>query len=429
MERLFNLQELGTNIRTEIMAGITTFLTMVYIVVINPAVLSAAGVPFDQVFVATIVSAVIGTIIMGLYAKYPIAIAPGMGMNAYFTSVVATHGVSYQVVFGAVFLAGVLFLLLSLTKFRETLIRSIPDSLKYGITSGIGLFIAFIGLRDAGIVVASPSTLVTFGDLGHPVTILSLVGLFIALILMARKVSGALFISMLITATIGYFTGNLDFDGIVSPPPSVEFFDLDIAGVFSQGLYSVVFAFLLVTIFDTTGTMIGVGEQAGMIKNGNFPRAKQAFMADAVATTVGSTIGTSPSTAYIESSTGVAAGGRSGLTAVVVALLFLVALFFSPFVSAIASLSAITAPILIIVGCFMMEGLAKVNWKTFDEAFPTFATMLIMPLTSSIATGIAVGFITFPIMKLVSGKWKEVHPILYVFGAIFIIQMIFFPTH
>ncbi|MBU8906459.1 NCS2 family permease [Desertibacillus haloalkaliphilus] len=429
MERFFHLRELGTTVKTEVLAGITTFLTMVYIIIVNPAILSAAGVPFEQVFTATIVAAVIGTLIMGIFAKYPIAIAPGMGMNAYFASVVATHGVSYQVVFGTVFVAGVIFLLLTLTKFRETLIQSIPNSLKYGITSGIGLFIAFIGLRMAEIVVANPENLVTLGDLSNPVTLLSILGLFITLLLMARKIKGALFLGMLVTAVIGYFMGLLHFDGVVSAPPSIVLFDLDIAGVFTHALYTVVFAFLLVTIFDTTGTMIGIAEQAGLMKDGKFPRAKPALMADAVATTVGATMGTSPSSAYVESSSGVAAGGRSGLTAVVVAVLFIGALFFSPVVAAISALPAITAPVLIIVGCFMMEGLAKISWKDFDEAFPAFAIILTMPLTSSIATGIAVGFIMYPIIKLVSGKGKEVHPILYTFGVIFAIQMAFFPAH
>jgi AGZA family xanthine/uracil permease-like MFS transporter len=429
MERFFNLQALGTNVRTETIAGITTFFTMVYIVVVNPAILSAAGVPFDQVFIATIIAAVVGTLFMAFFANYPIAIAPGMGMNAYFTSVVATQGVSYQAVFGTVFLAGILFILLSFTKLRETLIQAIPNSLKYGITSGIGLFIAFIGLKMAGIVVTNPETMVSFGDLRQPVTMLSLVGLFITLALIARKIHGALFFGMLITAVIGYFAGLLQFEGFVSTPPSFVFFDIDIAGVFTNGLYTVVFAFLLVTIFDTTGTMVGVAEQAGLMKNGNLPKAKSALMADALATTVGASFGTSPSSAYIESSTGVAAGGRSGLTSFVVAILFIIALFFAPFVGAISSLPAITAPVLIIVGCYMMEGLAKVNWGIFDEAFPAFAIIIMMPLTSSIATGIAIGFITYPLMKLVSGKWKEVHPILYVFGVIFILQMIFFPAH
>lgn len=426
MERLFKLGELGTNVKTEVLAGFTTFLTMAYIIFVNPAILSAAGVPFDQVFIATIVAAVIGTLVMALFANYPIAIAPGMGLNAYFTSVVATQGVSYQVVFGAVLMAGIIFLLLTFTKLRELLIESIPTSLKYGITAGIGLFIAFVGLKMSKIVVGNSEALVTLGDLRDPLTVLSIIGLFVTIILIALRVKGALFVGMFVTAIIGYFMGMLQLDGVVSAPPSIVFFDVDIPGVFASGLYAVVFSFLLVTIFDTTGTLIGVTEQAGLMKDGKSPKAKSALAADAIATTVGATLGTSPSTAYIESSTGVAAGGRSGLTALVVAILFFVALFFSPFVSAISSLPAITAPALIIVGCYMMEGLAKIEWKKFDEAFPAFAIILTMPLTGSIATGIAVGFITYPILKLVSGKGREVHPIIYVFGVIFAIQMIFF---
>lgn len=427
MERFFKLSELGTNVRTEVLAGFTTFLTMAYIIFVNPAILSAAGVPFDQVFIATIVAAVIGTLIMALFANYPIAIAPGMGMNAYFTSVVATQGVSYQVVFGAVLIAGIIFLLLTFTKLREVLIKSIPTSIKYGITAGIGLFIAFVGLKMSKVVVGNSDALVTLGDLHDPVAVLSIIGLFVTIILIALRVKGALFVGMFVTAIIGYFMGMLQLDGVVSTPPSIVFFDVDIPGVFTSGLYAVVFSFLLVTIFDTTGTLIGVTEQAGLMKDGKSPKLKSAFAADAFATTVGATFGTSPSTAYIESSTGVAAGGRSGLTALVVAILFFVALFFSPLVSAISSLPAITAPALIIVGCYMMEGLAKIDWKKFDDAFPAFAIILTMPLTGSIATGIAVGFIMYPILKLVSGKGREVHPIIYIFGVIFAIQMIFFP--
>lgn len=428
MEKFFNLKEHGTTVRTEIVAGITTFLTMVYIFVVNPAILSSAGVPFNQVFMATIIATVTGTLYMALFAKYPIAIAPGMGMNAYFASIVISHGLPYPVVFGTVFLAGILFILLSFTQLRETLIQSIPNSLKFGITSGIGLFIAFIGFKMSGLIVSNPSTLVAFGDIHKPVTILSLVGLFITLTLIARRINGSLFIGMVITAIIGYATGLLKFDGIVSVPPTPVFFYMDLAGVFKYGLYTIIFAFLLVTIFDTTGTMIGVAEQAGLIKDGKFPRAKPALMADALATTVGSAFGTSPCSAYIESSTGVAAGGRTGLTALVIACLSLLSMFFAPAISAISSLSAITAPVLIIVGCFMMEGLSRVDWKTFDEAFPAFAIILIMPLTSSISTGISIGFITYPLLKLVNGKGKEVHPILYIFGVIFVLQMVFFPV-
>ncbi|MFS0669962.1 NCS2 family permease [Peribacillus frigoritolerans] len=429
MEKFFSLKENGTDVRTEVMAGVTTFLTMVYILIVNPALLSSIGIPFEQVFMATVISAVIGTLIMGLVAKYPIAIAPGMGLNAYFASVVGAQGLSYQTVFGTVFIAGLLFLLISVTSLRKMIIDAIPNSLKYGITSGIGLFIAFIGLKNAGIIVPNESTMVTLGDLHQPGTVLALAGLFITLIFMARNIKGAIFIGMIVTAIIAYFIGLLDFDGVLSVPPTPVFFDIDIAGVFTNSLYSIVFAFLLVTIFDTTGTLIGVTEQAGLTKDGKIPRAKKAFLGDAIATTVGSMFGTSPSTAYVESSTGVAAGGRTGLTATVVAILFAVSIFFSPLISAISSVQAITAPVLIIVGCFMMEGLAKVNWKLFDEAFPAFAIILTMPLTSSISTGIAIGFITYPLMKIFSGKGKSVHPLIYIFGLIFLVQLIFFPTH
>ncbi len=429
MEKFFSLKENGTDVRTEVMAGVTTFLTMVYILIVNPALLSSIGIPFEQVFMATVISAVIGTLIMGLVAKYPIAIAPGMGLNAYFASVVGAQGLSYQTVFGTVFIAGLLFLLISVTSLRKMIMDAIPNSLKYGITSGIGLFIAFIGLKNAGIVVPNESTMVTLGDLHQPGTVLALAGLFITLIFMARNIKGAIFIGMIVTAIIGYFIGLLNFDGVLSIPPTPVFFDIDIAGVFTNSLYSIVFAFLLVTIFDTTGTLIGVTEQAGLTKDGKIPRAKKAFLGDAIATTVGSMFGTSPSTAYVESSTGVAAGGRTGLTATVVAILFAASIFFSPLISAISSVQAITAPVLIIVGCFMMEGLAKVNWKIFDDAFPAFAIILTMPLTSSISTGIAIGFITYPLMKVFSGKGKSVHPLIYIFGLIFLVQLIFFPTH
>ncbi|RDW18145.1 guanine permease [Oceanobacillus arenosus] len=427
MKEFFKLKENNTNIRTELTAGLTTFMTMVYIVFVNPAILSGAGVPFDQVFMATVISAVVGTLMMGLFANYPIAIAPGMGLNAYFASVVAAQGLSYQVVLGAVFLAGVIFLLLSFTKLRELLILSIPASLKYGITAGIGLFIAFVGLKNSGLVVPNEANIVGLGAITDPMIVLTIVGLFITLILYVLNIKGALFFGMLVTAIIALFTGQLHFDGIVSTPPAPVFFDMDIAGVFTNGLYTVIIAFLLVTLFDTTGTMIGVAEQAGYMKDGKMPRAKQALLADATATTVGSMFGTSPSTAYIESTSGVAAGGRTGLTSVVVAVLFGLSIFFTPIISVIANVPAITAPVLIIVGSFMMQGLAKINWKAFDEAFPAFIVILTMPLTSSISTGIALGFITYPILKLVTGRGKEVHWILYIFAIIFIIQMIFFP--
>jgi AGZA family xanthine/uracil permease-like MFS transporter len=432
LDKFFSISQNGSTVKTEVLAGITTFFTMVYIVIVNPAILSASGIPFNQVFIATIISAVVGTLIMGLYAKYPIAVAPGMGINAYFTSVVATQGLSYQVVLGAVFIAGLLFMLLSFSNLREKIINSIPLSIKYGITSGIGLFIAFLGFKQAQIFVANESNLVGLGDLTAPVPLLTIAGLFITLILMVRKVPGALFIGMIITAIIGYFTGMLDLTAkqlLPSLPEGIAFFDLDLGGVFTNSLYAVVFSFLLVTIFDTTGTMVAVSEQAGLLKDGKFPRAKQAFLGDSIATTVGAAFGTSPSTAYVESSTGVAAGGRTGLTAVVVAILFSLALFFSPFIGAISNLASITAPVLIIVGCFMMEGISKIRWSEFDEAFTAFVIILAMPLTSSISTGIAFGFIIYPILKLVGGKAKEVPPLVYIFGVLFLIQLVFLGGH
>ena len=429
MNKFFGIEGKGSSVKTEVLAGITTFLTMVYIVIVNPAILSSAGIPFDQVFMATIISAAIGTLIMGLFANYPIAIAPGMGLNAYFASVVANHGLSYQVVLGAVFIAGLIFILLSVSNLREKLITAIPATLKYAIGAGIGLFIAFVGFKNSGIIVANESNLISLGDLTDPVVMLTFLGLFVTVILMIRKVQGALFFGMIITAVVGYFCNMLDFNGVASLPPAPVFFDMDLSGVFTNGLYAVVFSFLLVTMFDTTGTMVAVSEQAGLAKDGHFPRAKKAFLADSTATTVGAAFGTSPSTAFIESLTGVASGGRTGLTAVVVGLLFLITMFFSPLIEAISSLSAITAPILIIVGCFMMDGLSKIKWNHFDEAFPAFLVILVMPLTGSIATGIAFGFISYPLTKLVGGKGKEVHPLIYVFALLFLIQLVFFPAH
>lgn len=427
LEKLFKLKAKDTTIQTEFTAGLTTFLTMAYIIVVNPAILSAAGVPFEQVFMATVISAVVGTLMMGLFANYPIAIAPGMGLNAYFVSVAATQGVSYQTVFAAVFLAGVLFMLLSLTKIRETLINEIPDSLKFGITAGIGLFIALVGLKNSGIVVPDEANIIGMGDLTDPMVMLTISGLFVTLVLYVMNIKGALFLGMIITGILAFFTGHLEFEGIVSAPPAPVFFDLDIAGVFTHGLYTVIIAFFLVTLFDTTGTLIGVAEQGGFMKNGHLPRSKQALVADATATTVGSMFGSSPSTAYIESTSGVAAGGRTGLTAIVVAVFFALSIFFTPLVSVVAGVPAITSPVLIIVGSFMMQGLAKIEWRSFDEAFPTFATMIAMPFTSSIATGIAVGFITYPLMKLARGKGKEVHWLIYLFAILFLIQLVFFP--
>jgi adenine/guanine/hypoxanthine permease len=435
LSSFFKLKELGTNVKTEVLAGITTFLTMVYIVVVNPIILHSAGVPFDTVFMATIISTVVGTLWMALFANYPIAIAPGMGLNAYFAfSVVGNHtNIDYRVAFGAVFVAGILFVILSLTPFRSKLIEAIPANLKHGITAGIGLFIAFIGLRLTGIIVAHPENLVALGDLHSPTVLLALAGLAVTIILMALNVNGALFFGMIIIGAIAYFTEQLKFKGIMAAPnmPNELFIFGDpitaFGDVFQYGLYAVVFSFLLVTIFDTTGTMVGVAEQAGLLKGNKMPRARQALLADSVATTVGAAFGTSPTSAYIESSSGVAAGGRSGLTSVVVALLFIAAAFFAPLVGAISGLAAITAPTLIIVGSLMLGSLSKIDWNELDEAFPAFLIILTMPLTSSIATGIALGFISYPLLKIVKGKWRDVPFLVYLFAVLFFYQLAFLP--
>ncbi|WP_449538111.1 NCS2 family permease [Ferdinandcohnia sp. Marseille-Q9671] len=432
---MFNLSELNTNVRKEVLAGITTFFTMVYIVVVNPVILSDAGVPFEQVFLATIIATVVGTLWMAFLANYPIAIAPGMGLNAFFAySVVgANENITYQTAFAAVFVAGILFVILSLTPFREKLIEAIPQNLKHGITAGIGLFIAFIGLRLTGIITAHETNLVTLGDLHSPPVLLALAGLAITLILMSLNVNGALFFGMIITGIIAYFTGQLEFkEGFLSKPSLPEGLIIAnpftaIGDVIQYGLYAVVFSFLLVTIFDTTGTMVGVAQQAGLMKGNKMPRARQALLADSVGTTVGAMFGTSPTSAYIESSTGVAAGGRTGLTSVTVAVLFVLAAFFGPLVSAVSGISAITAPALIIVGSLMMGSIAEIKWRELDEAFPAFLIILSMPLTSSIATGIALGFISYPLMKVFKGKWREVHPLVYLFAVLFFFQLAYLP--
>ncbi|WP_251548601.1 NCS2 family permease [Neobacillus muris] len=430
---MFKLQENQTNMKTEVMAGITTFFTMVYIVVVNPVILSGAGVPFNQVFTATIIASVVGTLWMALFANYPIAIAPGMGLNAYFAySVVGAHqGIGYQTAFAAVFVAGLIFVILSLTPLREKLIEAIPENLKYGITAGIGLFIAFISLRLTKIIVADPSNLVKLGNLHEKSVVLTVVGLAVTLILMSFRINGALFFGMIITGIIAFFTGQIQFkEGFVALPSLPE--GLMIANPFAAltdvvhySLYAVVFSFILVTIFDTTGTMVGVANQAGLMKGDKLPRARHALLSDSIATAVGAIFGTSPTTAYIESTSGVAAGGRTGLTSLTVAILFIVSAFFGPLVSAVSGISAITAPALIIVGSMMMGSIAKIRWNELDEAFPAFLTILSMPLTSSISTGIALGFISYPLLKAAKGKWREVHPLVWVFAVLFFIQLAF----
>ncbi|PLT30697.1 NCS2 family permease [Peribacillus deserti] len=432
---MFNLQKQQTSVRTEFTAGLTTFFTMAYIIVVNPLILSDVGVPFEQGFTATIIAAVIGTLFMALAANYPIAVAPAMGTNVYFayTVIQSNNGVGYQEAFSALFITGILFFILSLTKLRTILIEVIPENLKHAITSGIGLFIAFIGLRLTGIIKAHPSNLVGLGDLHSPGVVLALIGLAITLVLMTLNIPGALFIGIVITGIIASLTGQLSFSkGIVSLPTLPEGLIVmnpvtALKDVIEYSLYPAIFSIILVTIFDTTGTVLGVTKQAGLMKGNTLPRARRTLIADSVGTLIGSMFGTTPTSAYIESASGVAAGGRTGLTTVFVGVLFVIAAFFGPLISAVSGIAAITAPALVIVGALMLSNVRHIQWDDFDEAFPAFIVILTMPLTSSIATGIAFGFISYPLMKIAKGKWKSVHPLVYIFAVLFIIQLLYFP--
>jgi AGZA family xanthine/uracil permease-like MFS transporter len=428
---MFKLKERNSNIKTEVLAGLTTFLTLAYIIVVNPMILSDAGVPFDQAFTATIIAIIVGTLCMALLANYPIVIAPAMGLNAYFAySVLGTHDISYTVAFSAVFVTGIIFILLSLTSFRSKLIEAIPNNLKHAISAGIGLFITFIGLRLSGVVTQHESNLVTLGSFRDSSVALTLVGLVITIVLIVRNVQGAIFIGMIVTAIIAFFTGHLEINGLVSTPSLPEGIIVanpitSIADVINYGLYGVVFSILLVMLFDTTGALLGIVRQAGLLKENKLEKSGSAFFADSIGTTVGAMFGTSPTAASVESSAGVGAGGKTGLTALVVAILFLITAFFSPLIGAVSNVAAITAPSLIIVGSMMIKSINEIDWTHFDESFPAFLVIVAMPLTSSIANGIALGFIAYPILKMARGKFREVHPFVYLFAILFLYQLIF----
>ncbi|WP_245669648.1 NCS2 family permease [Desulfuribacillus alkaliarsenatis] len=431
--KFFKFEEHNTNFRTEVIAGLTTFLTMAYIIFVNPAILSDAGMDFGAVFVATVIAATIGSLIMGLYANYPIALAPGMGLNAYFSyTVVLGMGYSWEVALGAVFVSGVLFLILTVSKIRELIINVIPPGLKSAVAAGIGLFIAFIGLKNAEVIVGYDATLVALNPeflSGTP--LLTMIGLVIISLLIIRKVPGGIFIGMLITAIIGIFMGEVVRpEGIVEAPPSLAptFMAMDIWGALELGALTIVFAFLFVDFFDSAGTLTGVAKQGNMLVDNKLPRASRALTADSVATMSGAALGTSTTTAYIESSAGVAAGGRTGMTAVVTGLLFLASLPFFPIIKALALSPGVTSPVLIIVGVFMASSLKDIEWKEFSEAVPAFMTALFMPLSFSIANGIAFGFIAYPLVKVFAGKAKEVHPLVYIIGFLFVLRFIFLGT-
>ncbi|GEK33559.1 NCS2 family permease [Kurthia sibirica] len=428
MKKYFQFEELGTNYRREIVGGITTFLAMAYILAVNPNILAAAGIDKGAAFVATALAAIVGSLIMGILAKYPIALAPGMGLNAFFAyTVVGAYGIPWQTALTGVFFSGIIFIILSLTGIRETIINAIPVQLKYAVSAGIGLFITFVGLQSSGIIVKSDATLVTLGDFTVGSTLLAVTGLVIAVILMVRKIPGAIFITIVVTAIIGVITGVIAKpDAVVSAIPSISStFGValdpilhDFSSLLNLKFLIVVLTFLFVDFFDTAGTLMAVADKAGLVKNNKLPRAGRALMADALATTAGSLIGTSTTTAYVESTAGVAAGARSGFAAVVTAILFAVALFFSPLLAVITS--AVTAPALIIVGILMVSTLKNIEWDKFEIAVPAFLTILIMPLGYSIASGIAVGFLFYPITMLLAGRRKEVHWIMYILFFVFI---------
>ena len=424
LENYFQLRAHGTTVRTEIVAGFTTFLTMAYIMFVNPAILSDAGMDRGAVFVATCIGTAIGTLIMGLYANYPLALAPGMGLNAYFTyGVVKGMHYSWEVALGAVLISGVLFLILSLIKLREWIVDAIPSSLKMAISAGIGLFLGIIALHNAGIVIASRETLVTLGDVKAPSVILAVCGFLAIVALDAKRIPGAIIISVLGVTVVGIAIGLSPFGGIASMPPSLAptFLKLDLKGALDAGLIAIIFAFFFVDLFDNTGTLVGVAHRAGLIeKDGKIPRLSRVFIADSTATICGSVLGTTTVTSYIESAAGVRAGGRTGLVGVVVALLFLLSLFFSPLAGSVAAYA--TAPALLYVACLMARGLAEIDWEDPTEYAPAVITAITMPLTYSIATGIAFGFIAYAAVKLLAGKWSQVSPALAILALLFLVR-------
>ncbi|TKI05174.1 NCS2 family permease [Martelella alba] len=425
LEKIFQLKVHGTNVRIEILAGLTTFLAMAYILFVNPSILSATGMDKGSVFVATCLAAAIGSALMGFIANYPIALAPGMGLNAFFTYTVVLHmGYTWQVALGAVFLSALIFFALSIFKIREWIIRSIPLPLRSGIAAGIGLFLALIALESSGIVVGNPATLVGIGDVTKSGPLLAMLGFVIIVTLEARRVPGAVLIGILAVTFISIGLGVSPFAGVLSMPPSIAptFLHLDIRGALNVSLVSVVFAFLFVDVFDNSGTLIGVTKRAGLAdEDGNIPKMGKALVADSAAALFGSLLGTSTTTSYIESAAGVSAGGRTGLTAIVVGILFLLSLFFAPLASSVPAFA--TAPALLFIAVLMTSGLAEIDWRDVTVAAPVTVTALTMPLTYSIANGIAFGFITWTVVKLLSGRFRDLNAALVILSILFVIKL------
>ncbi|MBM3545019.1 MAG: NCS2 family permease [Alphaproteobacteria bacterium] len=427
LDRFFGLTAQGTSVLTELRAGIATFLTMAYIMFVNPAILQQAGMDHGAVFVATCLAAAVGSLLMGLYANYPIALAPGMGLNAYFAfTVVPELGGNWQLALGAVFISGVLFFLLSLSPLRAWLIDAIPMNLKLGIAAGIGLFLALIGLQNAGIVAADPVTLVTLGDLGKPQAMLAVAGFFLIAALSVRNVTGAIIIGVLVVTAAAVLLGLDPWQGFAAPPPSIAptFLQMDVMGVFQLGLVIIVFTLLLVMILDTAGTLIGVAHQAGFLDaEGRLPRIRQAFLADSTGAMIGAALGTSTTTAYIESTAGVKEGGRTGLTAVFVAALFVLALFLAPLAHTVPVYA--TAPALLFVACLMAASLGAIVWEDATEYIPALTIAFLMPLTYSIATGIGLGFIVYVALKALTGRVSQINAAVAIVAFAFLLKLIF----
>ncbi|KFC68305.1 MULTISPECIES: NCS2 family permease [Massilia] len=429
LDRFFKLTQSGTTVRTELLAGLTTFLTMVYIIFVNPSILGDAGMPKESVFVATCLVAALGTAVMGLYANYPIAMAPGMGLNAYFAyAVVLGMGIPWPAALGAVFMSGCLFILVSLLGLRGMIVNGIPKSMRVAITVGLGMFLALIALKNAGIVVASPATLVKAGDLHKPEAIMAIVGFFAIVALDRLRVKGAILIGIVLVTVLSFFFGGNTYNGIFSAPPSIEptLFKLDIAGALSVGIMNVVLVFFLVELFDATGTLMGVARRAGLLVEGKMDRLNKALLADSGAIVAGSVLGTSSTTAYLESASGVQAGGRTGLTALTVAVLFLACLFIAPLAGVVPAYA--TAPALLFVACLMLSDLGEVEWGDSTESIPAAVTALVMPFTFSIAEGIAFGFISYAVLKLLTGRAREVAPVVWVIAALFTFKIVVIGT-
>ena len=425
LDRFFKIKESGSSVRTEVLAGLTTFLAMSYILVVNPSILKDAGMDFGAVFVATCISSAFACMMMGLVANYPIALAPGMGLNAYFTyAVVKGMGISWQVALGAVFVSGIVFIILSLFKVREAIVNSLPNSLKYSIGGGIGLFLALVALKSAGVVVSNPATLVSLGDIHSPQVLLTIVGFCFIVTLEHFRIRGGIIIGILAITAIASVAGLNEFKGVFAPVPSLAptFLQLDFHDLFTMSLVSVIFVFFFVDLFDSTGVLIGVAGRAGLLVDGKLPRVKKALLADSTAIVVGAGLGTSSTTAYVESAAGAAAGGRTGLTAVVVGLLMLASLWVSKLAASVPAYA--TAPALLYVGVLMMRSMTEIDWKDVSEAAPAFFTLIFMPFAYSIADGIAMGFISYALIKLFCGRVKEVSYMVWIIAVLWAFKLL-----